>query len=377
MKNSIIASFFLCSCFFLTQSFALASPADEDSLAYTLERAAGRGDINEVRKLLGQESRFDNDDYYYGKIMAFVEAAQFGQHSIMRLLLKHGVKVDDVDDGGDLTALSAAASKGRLKTMRLLLDLGAQVNIAPDPGGSTPLMYAADHGQVEAMQLLLSHGAKVNAYDDNGRTALMYAAEKGSLPAVKLLLKNKADINLHPTEEEYHSFIDTMAWSPLMFAAYQGHLPVVQYLLDQGAHVNAKGNEGTAFLLACWKGHPAVAKLLFAKGAHIQGTYNGYKPALELAAASGSVELVQFLLEKGADVNAQMPKDHSEATYCDCYTALMQASAHGHTDIVKLLLKHKADTSKTDKKGRTARDLAQENGHAHIVTLLTTSTSKK
>ncbi len=269
MKKSILFPLFVYFYFFLTHGLAYAGPADEDSLAYTLEKAAGRGDIQEVRKLLEQESRFHDGDYYYGKIMAFVEAAKFGQHSIMRLLLQHGVKVDDVDDGGDFTALSAAASKGRLKTMCLLLDLSAQVNIAPDPGGNTPLMYAADHGQVEAMQLLLSHGAKVNTYNDNGRTALMYAADKGSLPAVKLLLKNKADVNLHPTEENIHHFIDTMAWSPLMFAAYQGHLPVVQYLLDQGANINAVGRDDTALTLALKRKSEPIVQFLVKKGAHI------------------------------------------------------------------------------------------------------------
>ncbi len=61
MKKHLLLLLFSCLYFFSTMPHTLASPADEDSLAYTLEKAAGRGDIGEVRKLLGQESRFAND----------------------------------------------------------------------------------------------------------------------------------------------------------------------------------------------------------------------------------------------------------------------------------------------------------------------------
>lgn len=53
--------------------------------------------------------------------------------------------------------------------------------------------------------------------------------------------------------------------------------------------------------------------------------------ALMLAVSHGRLEMVELLLESGADVNM---KDD------DGSTALMCATEHGHVDIVKTLLSH-------------------------------------
>lgn len=50
-----------------------------------------------------------------------------------------------------------------------------------------------------------------------------------------------------------------------------------------------------------------------------------------LAVSHGRLEMVQLLLEAGADINLQ-DEDGS--------TALMCATEHGHVDIVKSLLEH-------------------------------------
>ncbi len=295
---------FLSLCFFLLSAptVRLVEASDDDSPAYVVEKAAGRGNIKAVRTFLRQKKRYKADEYAWGKGLAFVAAAMHGHNNIVRLLLQHGVDVNfcNDNDGSDITALSAAAMEGHLSTMRILLAQKASVNKQSDPGETTALMYAAIYGQVKAMRLLLKHKAKVNIYEDNGRTALMYAAGKGSLPAVQLLLKYKADVNMHPSKEKSGDFIDTTAWPPLIFAAYEGHLPVVQLLLKHGAKVDAHGHGQTAFMMACKKNHLPIAKLLLAKGANINAISDYGETALSLATEAKAEGVVQWLLKNGA-----------------------------------------------------------------------------
>lgn len=82
---------------------------------------------------------------------------------------------------------------------------------------------------------------------------------------------------------------------------------------------------------------------------------------LETACQRGNKEIVELLIENGADVN------HSEES--EFYTALMTASHHGHANIVRLLLKHGADVNAEDDYNATSLTRAAGAGHLEIVRL--------
>ena len=115
------------------------------------------------------------------KVGFLINAISGGQVEIARLLLSHGVDVNNYH--GMWTALHFAADSpgawhGRqTELVRALLDAGASVDArkkAPSPkSGCTPLLLAAqqDFTSPDTLKVLLKYGADVNAVDALGRTA--------------------------------------------------------------------------------------------------------------------------------------------------------------------------------------------------------------
>lgn len=102
---------------------------------------------------------------------------------------------------------------------------------------------------------------------------------------------------------------------------------------DIGANINAQTEETqeTALTLACCGGFLEVADFLIKAGADIE--LGASTPLME-AAQEGHLELVRYLLESAADVHAQTQTGDTALTY---------ACENGHTDVADLLLQFGAD----------------------------------
>ena len=81
---------------------------------------------------------------------------------------------------------------------------------------------------------------------------------------------------------------------------------------------------------------------------------------LILASQQGKLDVVAFLLDRGARVNDVMT---------DGKTALLMACKNGHIEIVKILMTKGADQS-LKSSGKSPRDVANINGHTEIVKIL-------
>ena len=81
---------------------------------------------------------------------------------------------------------------------------------------------------------------------------------------------------------------------------------------------------------------------------------------LILSSQQGNLDVVAFLLDRGARVNDAMT---------DGKTALLMACKNGHTGIVKILMARGADQSLKSNR-QSPRDVANTNGHTEIVQIL-------
>uniref|UniRef100_A0AAY4BNC2 BTB domain-containing protein n=1 Tax=Denticeps clupeoides TaxID=299321 RepID=A0AAY4BNC2_9TELE len=165
----------------------------------------------------------------------------------------------------------------------------------------------------QAVNLLGPDG--INSMSEQGMTPLMYACVRGDEAMVQMLLDAGADINSQvPNTVQKHPSVypDTRQATPLTFAVLHGHVPVVQLLLDARANV---------------------------EGSLQDGLENYAETPLQLAAAAGNFELVNLLLERGADpmVGTMYRNGISTAPHGDM-NSFSLAAAHGHRNVFRRLL---------------------------------------
>ncbi len=260
-----------------------------------------------------------------------VDAARNRDHRALRALLSQHADVNGrADDGA--TALLWAAHWNDLDAADLLIRAGADANAANDLR-VTPLSLACTNGSAPLVERLVTAGANPNTPIATGETPIMTCAASGSADAVRTLIARGADLNVkEPVQNQ----------TALMWAASQRHPAVVKALVEHGADLRARTRKGfTALHFAAREGDIESARLLLAAGLDVnvasepesqpapargQGepgsAYRGGGPArsggpsFEATVSAGStpllvatvraqVPLALFLLEQGADPNAQ------------------------------------------------------------------------
>jgi ankyrin repeat protein len=145
----------------------------------------------------------------------------------------------------------------------------------------------------------------------------------------------------------------------LVEAAREGDLGRVRLFLDLGTNPDRAVAHGSPLAHAARGGHLEVVELLLQRGADVEGG-NGLSP-LAAAAWKGQDEIVRLLLSRGANIEADAGGPG---------TALFQASGQGHGSTVRLLLDHGAAVdAKTDRRA-TPLLVAASSGHHQIVVQL-------
>lgn len=384
-----------------------------DSMVSVID-ACNDGDLDAVRRLL-DEGKNVNEITEEGESLLSL-ACSSGYYELVQLLLATRANVEDPGPRKETTPLMEAASAGHVGIVKLLLSHGAHIN-AKTPQANTPLMYACAGGHLDVVKLLIEHGANVEDHNANGHTPLMEAASAGHVAVAKILVENGASINSHSDEFKesaltlacYKGHLDMVRFlleagadqehkteemhTALMEASMDGHVEVARLLLDSGAQVNmpADSFESPLTLASCG-GHVELAMLLLERGANIEEVNDeGYTPLME-AAREGQEEMVALLLTQGADINAQTEETQETALTLACCsnsievaeflikaganieaganTPLMEASQEGHLELVKHLIAAGANVNATTASGETALMYACENGHTNVAEIL-------
>jgi hypothetical protein len=196
------------------------------------------------------------------------------------------------------------------------------------------LYYFSLLGLDTAVELSINRGADVNIQGGEYVTALTAAAHGGYENIVRLLLAKGADVNVQGRYGHGHGYTSHSGYccTALQEAIKQGHDNIACLLMDNGADVNATGStrHGTALRIAADRDNENMVQLLLQKGANVNArTQRG--TTLAAASRRGNVHLVRLLLTHGAQINVR-------ATDRGQRSAIAAAALSGNEELVDLLV---------------------------------------
>ncbi|XP_067623254.1 uncharacterized protein [Eurosta solidaginis] len=252
------------------------------------------------------------------------------------------------------TTLHFAAKAPSLEIVRFVLNQNLDVNVK-DINGQSPLHIAAAHGRTHIVKFFVAEaGLYVDDADNHGKTALHIAAQHGHKDTVEVLLKNKASTVAQ----------DMSGNSPLYFAIGNNHVNVANVLLEKDTNVDSNEANGgfTPLHAAAECGYLELVNFLLQNKADVNARNDRDWTPLHAAALNGHLEIVNALILKGANVNASV---------IDGCTPLHYAIENGHEKVANILLKHGANANVVDKTyNNTPLHYAAKDGHEKIVKAL-------
>jgi ankyrin repeat protein len=258
---------------------------------------------------------------------------------------------------------------------KLLLEDPKAAAAGRGPGGSTPLMYAALYGDAGSVRRLLGTGANPNIQNDAGATALIWAVDDEE--RTRLLLEAGADPNARSGEGR----------TALIVAAGRfGSSAVVKLLLDHGADPSAISSQGqSAASAAALAGDEEVLRILVARGADSKSRAGALPNAAQSRCAGcigllidtadqralnrgmvnsallGDAPTLRMVLDRGAQANAPDPVG-------DGVSALILAagSESATLETIQMLLERGADINDKSANSETVLDMAKRQGATPI-----------
>ncbi|PLW95957.1 MAG: hypothetical protein C0591_10040 [Marinilabiliales bacterium] len=186
-------------------------------------------------------------------------------------------------------------------------------NLFAQNTSETPLISATLYKGVDEVEKVLNEGVDINQQDSRGYTALIWACSYSSREAyretAKLLISEGTDVNIQSNDG-----------NAAIIEAAGNSREIFNLLLDKGADLKVKKEDGTGAYYNCMvhmllygreitEKDLELAELLLTYGAHvdeapISGELQGFTPLI-FAARENNIEVVNFLIEHGADVNAK------------------------------------------------------------------------
>ena len=315
----------------------------ERGATYNIFLAAVFEDIPAVKNWLAEDSALANfeDTHHRRPISA---AAWREDIDMVRLLLEHGADPSLPESNSPRgPALWIAAFRKNVAMARLLLEHGADPESNAESGGRA-LQHA--RANPELYQLLIDHGAEPR---ESPSDRLFDAIHDDDLEATEAILKEHPDLAPDPA----------MFWGEGILA-----LPAreIQWgMMDLLFRYGAKVPDVTKWGISYYFRHLEVAKYMMKKGMNPNHMNWHHTTLLHDAAHDCNAEKARLLLEYGAEINV------IDEEYCS--TPLGLAARAGHSELVELLLEHGADPTVAGAPWATPLTWARKRGHQEIAAL--------
>ncbi|KAM0722171.1 hypothetical protein Q7P37_001612 [Cladosporium fusiforme] len=290
-----------------------------------------------TKAVLDHHGSFDTKLEHHTEILAQIREGQLKAQEMLQVVVRNArspspgpptyaqatIVPSDSTDTPEEPPLHQASREGDTVKLRQLLRNAAVDVSARDEYGYTPLHVAAN-AEI-AKHLLRDKRTDIGAEDYEGRSALHTAVLKRRLDVIKVLLENSVDT-------EWKDDGGKTAIS------YAQDCPAAWFMLRYGADIEARAtmpSNNTGLLHVAWLGDLESTRFYLDQGAAVNARNNLGETALTESARHGDVQIVELLLQHGADMEIGADPGRE-------WTPLMQAIRDGREDAARVLINHGA-----------------------------------
>ncbi|KAF5296332.1 hypothetical protein FQA39_LY12549 [Lamprigera yunnana] len=365
--------------------------------------------VNVIQELLDAGLDIDmRDDIGYTPLLL---ALQFGLLKIAKLLIENGANIHAINDAGNsslhfavtqnskdlllellckgvttehrnafnCTPVLLAIGNKKLHIAQTLIRGGANYQVCDNDGNSC-LHYAAINGFNKLVSELILCGLNMDKENYNQQTPLCLAFEYKKLSTVKMLIRSGAKVILRNVMNYVVEFND---------------VELLKMLMERGLNINRRICDNDSILLcALRKEKKQLVDFLISEGAnvHVISVRQG-DSCLNLAAAAGFDDIVDYLISAGLDLNwenhsketplrlALINERKSTTTLLLCYGAvaaednfrysyLHYAAQLGDIVITMQIITQGVDLNRRNEDGNTPLILTLINGNVSTANLL-------
>ena len=317
--------------------------------------ASGNGHHQVVELLLNKDPDINIGNNF--GMTALIYASHHGHHQVVKLLLDKDPDIDTQNKDG-WTALMSASNNGHQQVVELLLNKNPNINLQNNIKW-TALMLCTVSGRHEAVELLLGKDPDINIQNNEGFSAFTFILACSTFsfsgvldlpPELCTQCVNQLDsgnyirilklmLNSHP--HHIHTMNDNNYHS-LAVAALFNNFAAIRILMEK-CEITPE-NIISAFTLACYGCHSSMMIHLSEK---INFSTNERK--LLVAAAEGDLQMLNSMLNDfGMSPDTPLVAG---------ITPLMIAASSGHIEIVDSLIQAGADVGKRNNEGVNALDI--------------------
>lgn len=365
--------------------------------AAALGAALVRGDARTAASLIARHARCNYTDAEGRTFLSMAMSRNWPdddeQIRIMSLLIRCGSDINARSPELGLrspttTVLEQALRRGNAKIARWLVSQGVNANEGRTSDFHRAVTSVRD---VEVFRQLLKNGAQLDSRDENGMTPFLLAVSSGNEDAVRFLLDRGVDVNERDNlgRNGLHLLTETFGI---------GGRELYELLLDHGAQIDATtgpqfrsnpaGIAVTALDEAVFNDDASVVQFLLDRGANVNIPTATGDTALDIAILAEHFDIAQNLLNHGASEDApgrppstvlyqavigHKPRavrfllDHHAnpdiAATNESKTALHAAAQEGLTEMLDALISAGANVAAVDASGHTPLHLAVFSDH--------------
>jgi ankyrin repeat protein/L-ascorbate metabolism protein UlaG (beta-lactamase superfamily) len=308
---------------------------------------------------------------------ALLKALEKGETEAVIQILKEDPQMLTADLGTGMTSLHYAVYYGNETVVDYVLKNGANIN-AKDQRNLTPVWFSVSGGRPAMLKKLIALGADLKVQNPAGDNLLFRAVNGGNIEVISILLGNGFTVDMKTS----------WGGTPAIYAARTGNIDVIKFLASRGADLKAANGGFTLLHDAIFSGRTEAVEYLLDRGLDINGLGGEGPTPLILAVDVGNIPAALTLVGRGADINAvdkngisvfryavmkgatelvaqaiAKKSDISAADPRTGKTVLHEAALRGYSAIVGDLLKAGADKNAKDKGGRTALSYALKYGN--------------